>query len=196
MSWADWSDAVEIEPSIYASDFSRLGAQLEALHGRGRERSSTSTSGTGTSSPRSRSGPIVLASISPLVHGRGGQSRLPSDGHRAGAAVRGRSRERAGTASRSTSRSATTRHERSPRRGRSGSASASRSTPRPRCATPSRQPTAWISSSACRSIPGYSGQAFMPDALGVSTELRAVAAGGRAGSGRRRDQPRDGPGGP
>ena len=35
MSWADWSDAVEIEPSIYASDFSRLGAQLEVLQGSG-----------------------------------------------------------------------------------------------------------------------------------------------------------------
>ena len=31
MSWSEWADTVEIEPSIYASDFSRLGAQLEAL---------------------------------------------------------------------------------------------------------------------------------------------------------------------
>ena len=36
MSWTEWADAVEIEPSIYASDFSRLGEQLEALRRRGR----------------------------------------------------------------------------------------------------------------------------------------------------------------
>jgi len=35
MSWSQWADAVEVEPSIYASDFSRLGAQLENLHAAG-----------------------------------------------------------------------------------------------------------------------------------------------------------------
>ncbi len=35
MSWSEWADAVEIEPSIYASDFSRLGDQLGVLQAAG-----------------------------------------------------------------------------------------------------------------------------------------------------------------
>lgn len=31
MGWSDWVRGVEIEPSIYAADFSRLGEQLETL---------------------------------------------------------------------------------------------------------------------------------------------------------------------
>ena len=31
MSWDDWVRGVEIEPSIYAGDFSRLGEQLTTL---------------------------------------------------------------------------------------------------------------------------------------------------------------------
>jgi len=31
VTWADWVRGPEVEPSIYAADFSRLGAQLGAL---------------------------------------------------------------------------------------------------------------------------------------------------------------------
>ena len=31
MGWNEWVRGVEIEPSIYAADFSRLGEQLETL---------------------------------------------------------------------------------------------------------------------------------------------------------------------
>ena len=53
MSWAEWAGEVEIEPSIYASDFSRLGEQLGAVRAAGAQ-VFHSTSATGASSPRSR----------------------------------------------------------------------------------------------------------------------------------------------
>ncbi len=68
MGWAEWADAVEIEPSIYASDFSRLGEQLEMLRAAG-ARVFHFDVGDGHFIPEITIGPIVLASISPLVHG-------------------------------------------------------------------------------------------------------------------------------
>jgi ribulose-phosphate 3-epimerase len=68
MSWAEWADAVEIEPSIYASDFSRLGLQLEALHLAGAKVFHFDV-GDGHFIPEITIGPIVLASISPLARG-------------------------------------------------------------------------------------------------------------------------------
>ncbi len=70
MSWAEWAADVEIEPSIYASDFSRLGVQLEALHDTG-ARVFHFDVGDGHFIPEITIGPIVLASISPLVRGWG-----------------------------------------------------------------------------------------------------------------------------
>jgi ribulose-phosphate 3-epimerase len=68
MSWTEWADAVEIEPSIYASDFSRLGEQLEDASARGRQVFHFDV-GDGHFIPEITIGPIVLASISPLVRG-------------------------------------------------------------------------------------------------------------------------------
>ena len=70
MSWREWADDVEIEPSIYASDFSRLGAQLERLHEAGAKVFHFDV-GDGHFIPEITIGPIVLASISPLVRGWG-----------------------------------------------------------------------------------------------------------------------------
>jgi ribulose-phosphate 3-epimerase len=70
MGWAEWADTVEIEPSIYASDFSRLGAQLEALHLAG-ARVFHFDVGDGHFIPEITIGPIVAASISPLLRGWG-----------------------------------------------------------------------------------------------------------------------------
>jgi ribulose-phosphate 3-epimerase len=63
-------NAVEIEPSIYASDFSRLGAQLEALHVAGATVFHFDA-GDGRFIPEITIGPVVAASISPLVRGWG-----------------------------------------------------------------------------------------------------------------------------
>jgi ribulose-phosphate 3-epimerase len=68
MGWAEWADAVEIEPSLYAADFSRLGLQLETLHAAGAKVFHFDI-GDGHFIPEITVGPIVAASISPLLHG-------------------------------------------------------------------------------------------------------------------------------
>ncbi len=70
MTWSEWARTVEIEPSLYASDFSQLGAQLEALNAAG-ARVFHFDVGDGHFIPEITIGPIVLASISPLVRGWG-----------------------------------------------------------------------------------------------------------------------------
>ena len=70
MSWLADARPVEIEPSIYASDFSRLGAQLEGLHAAG-ARVFHFDAGDGHFIPEITIGPVVVASISPLVRGWG-----------------------------------------------------------------------------------------------------------------------------
>jgi ribulose-phosphate 3-epimerase len=68
-----WDDArpVEIEPSIYAADFLNLGAQLELLLAAG-VRYFHFDVGDGHFVEPVTMGPIVLQSIAPLVHERGG----------------------------------------------------------------------------------------------------------------------------
>ena len=63
-------NAVEIEPSIYASDFSCLGAQLEAVHEAGATVFHFDV-GDGHFIPEITVGPVVAASISPLLRGWG-----------------------------------------------------------------------------------------------------------------------------
>jgi ribulose-phosphate 3-epimerase len=70
MGWTEWADAVEIEPSIYASDFSRLGEQLGGLHAAGAKVFHFDV-GDGHFIPEITIGPIVAASISPLMRGWG-----------------------------------------------------------------------------------------------------------------------------
>jgi ribulose-phosphate 3-epimerase len=72
MSWSDWAGSVEVEPSIYAADFSRLGDQLEALAGAGAHIFHFDV-GDGHFIPEITIGPVVLASISPFVRGRRGR---------------------------------------------------------------------------------------------------------------------------
>ena len=71
MAWSEWARTIEVEPSIYAADFSRLGQQLEALVVAG-ARVFHFDVGDGHFIPEITIGPIVLASISPFVHGWGG----------------------------------------------------------------------------------------------------------------------------
>jgi ribulose-phosphate 3-epimerase len=70
MSWAERADRVEIEPSIYASDFSRLGEQLGALRAAGAGVFHFDV-GDGQFIPEITIGPVVAASISPLMRGWG-----------------------------------------------------------------------------------------------------------------------------
>jgi ribulose-phosphate 3-epimerase len=71
MSWEEWVRGVEIEPSIYAGDFSRLGEQLTALLDAG-ARIFHFDVGDGHFVDEITIGPIVLQSIASLVHAEGG----------------------------------------------------------------------------------------------------------------------------
>jgi ribulose-phosphate 3-epimerase len=71
MGWSEWASDVEVEPSIYASDFSRLGEQLGELVAAGARVFQFDT-GDGHFVPEITIGPVVLDSISPLIRGWGG----------------------------------------------------------------------------------------------------------------------------
>ena len=71
MPWKDWIRTVEIEPSLYAADLSRLGEQCEVLLRAG-ARILHFDVGDGHFVPPITMGPIVLQSISPRVHRLGG----------------------------------------------------------------------------------------------------------------------------
>lgn len=71
MGWSEWARPVEVEPSIYAADFSRLGDQLGGLVDAG-ARVFHFDAGDGHFIPEITIGPVVLASISPLVRAWGG----------------------------------------------------------------------------------------------------------------------------
>ena len=62
---------VEVEPSLYAADFSRLGDQIRALLEAG-ARTFHFDVGDGHFVPPVTIGPVVLRSIAPLVHEAGG----------------------------------------------------------------------------------------------------------------------------
>jgi ribulose-phosphate 3-epimerase len=72
VGWEDWARTVEIEPSLYAADFLRLGEQIEELLASG-VRVFHFDVGDGHFVPPVTIGPVVLRSIAPLVHDRGGR---------------------------------------------------------------------------------------------------------------------------
>ncbi|HEY7197667.1 MAG TPA: ribulose-phosphate 3-epimerase [Gaiellaceae bacterium] len=72
MSWNDWvRGSAEIEPSLYAADFAALGAEIERVLDAGARILHFDT-GDGHFVEPVTIGPIVLRSIAPLVHERGG----------------------------------------------------------------------------------------------------------------------------
>jgi ribulose-phosphate 3-epimerase len=71
VSWSEWIRTVEVEPSLYAADFSRLGEQVEILL-RAECRVFHFDVGDGHFIPPITTGPIVLQWIAPMVHGVGG----------------------------------------------------------------------------------------------------------------------------
>ena len=70
MTWREARE-VEVVPSLYAADFSRLGDQIAALVAAG-ARVFQFDMGDGRFIPEITIGPIVLSSLSPLVHAWGG----------------------------------------------------------------------------------------------------------------------------
>ena len=70
MGWNDWVRTVEVEPSLYAADFSRLGEQIDVLLRAG-VRVFHFDVGDGHFVEPITMGPIVLQSIAPIIHGGG-----------------------------------------------------------------------------------------------------------------------------
>jgi ribulose-phosphate 3-epimerase len=71
VSWDDWIRTVEVEPSLYAADFSRLGEQVERLL-RAECRVFHYDVGDGHFIAPVTTGPIVLKWVAPIVHRAGG----------------------------------------------------------------------------------------------------------------------------
>ena len=71
MAWRDWVRMVEVEPSLYAADFSRLGEQVTYLLNAG-ARVMHFDIGDGHFVEPITIGPIVLESIAPIIHDAGG----------------------------------------------------------------------------------------------------------------------------
>jgi ribulose-phosphate 3-epimerase len=72
MSWDEWLRGPEVEPSLYAADFSRLGEQIETLLEAGAQIFHFDV-GDGHFVPPVTIGPIVLQWIAPIVHRAGGK---------------------------------------------------------------------------------------------------------------------------
>jgi len=70
MGWQDWIRDIEVEPSLYAADFARLGEQVEELLDAG-VRGFHYDIGDGHFVEPITIGPIVIESIADVVHGRG-----------------------------------------------------------------------------------------------------------------------------
>jgi ribulose-phosphate 3-epimerase len=70
VGWNDWIRGVEVEPSLYAADFARLGEQIDVLLGAG-VRIFHYDVGDGHFVEPITMGPIVLQSISQRIHDGG-----------------------------------------------------------------------------------------------------------------------------
>lgn len=71
MGWRDWVRTAEIEPSLYAADFARLGEEVEYLLNAG-ARVFHFDVGDGHFVEPITMGPVVLKSIAPMIHRAGG----------------------------------------------------------------------------------------------------------------------------
>jgi ribulose-phosphate 3-epimerase len=67
VAWRDWVRTVEVEPSVYAADFTILGEQVQHLLNAG-ARVFHFDVGDGHFVPPVTIGPVVLRSIAPMIH--------------------------------------------------------------------------------------------------------------------------------
>ena len=173
MGWDAWiRGGVEVLPSLYAADFTRLGAQIDGLLAAG-ARSFHFDVGDGHFIPPVTIGPIVLRSIAPAIHAAGGiiDCHLMVDNpehHFAEIAASG-----GDTVSFHhevcTDPAAAAAHAR-----RLGLVPGLAFSPRTAVATAAHAAAA-ADFVLCMSIyPGYSGQQFLPDALDRIRELRRL----------------------
>lgn len=175
MGWSEWiRDGSEVEPSLYAADFRCLGEQIDALLDAGC-RIFHFDCGDAHFVPPVTMGPVVLRSIAPGVHDAGGRldchlmvddptrhlEEFASSGADSVTFHVEATDDPAAVAARA--------HERGLEVGLAFNPATSPST----AAEVAR--AAKIDIVLCMSIvPGYSGQAFMPDALGRIAELASL----------------------
>jgi len=170
--WREWIRTVEVEPSLYAADFSKLGEQIETLL-RGGARIFHFDVGDGHFVPPVTIGPIVLQSISPIVHKLGGRldcHLMVEEPDRHFAAI-----AEAGGDSVTFHIEAVADPAAVARKAREHELEvglAFNPETEPEQVADVAEPFDFV---LCMSInPGYSGQAFMPEALGRVERLRAL----------------------
>jgi ribulose-phosphate 3-epimerase len=177
VGWGDWSRGVEIEPSLYAADFSCLREEIAVVMDAG-ARIFQFDVGDGHFVEPVTIGPIVLQSISGIVHERGGvldvhlMTEHPARHFQAVAEAGGDSvtfhveavDDVPGTAARARELGLAAGMAFNPETEPEDAAAAAGD----------------VDLVLCMSIhPGYSGQAFMPEALGRIRRLRELLADGK-----------------
>jgi ribulose-phosphate 3-epimerase len=170
--WREWIRTVEVEPSIYAGDFLRLGEQLDVLLRAG-VRVFHFDVGDGHFIPPVTIGPVVLRSIAAVVHAAG----AVIDCH---LMVEGPERQFAEIAS-SGGDSVTVHYEACPDLPATVALAREHGLQVGLAFNPETEPEDAAAAAdgvdlvLCMSIhPGYSGQAFMPEALGRVARLRGL----------------------
>ena len=171
MSWAEWiRDGREIEPSLYAADFWRLGEQIDALLAAGLPRLPLRRRRRALRPARDDGPGRAAIDRAPDPRGRG-RARLSPDGGRSGAPFE----EFAASGADSVTfhvEATTTPPASGPRRARTASRSGSLQPGTEPAAAAAFAAAAGAEMILCMSIePGYSGQPFMPEALGRIAEL-------------------------
>ena len=175
MAWSDWiRGGSEIEPSLYAADFRRLGEQIDVLLGAG-SRVFHFDCGDGHFVPPVTMGPVVLRSIARSIHEAGGRldCHLMVDDpvhHFEEFAASGADSV---TFHVEAAADPAAVAERAREHGLGVGIAFNPET------APERAAKAVVEAGAdialCMSIhPGYSGQSFMPDALGRISQLRVL----------------------
>jgi ribulose-phosphate 3-epimerase len=149
VAWSDWIRGVEVTPSLYAADFRRLGQEIDALLAEGCKVFHFDC-GDGHFIPPVTMGPVVVRSIAPEIHAAGGVldcHLMVDDPVAVAAAARAR--------------------------GLGVGVVFNPETTPAQAADVARAASADIV--LCMSIhPGYSGQAFMPEAIGRIAELATL----------------------
>jgi ribulose-phosphate 3-epimerase len=177
VSWDEWMRGSEVEPSLYAADFSRLGEQIEILLEAG-ARIFHFDVGDGHFVPPVTMGPIVLQWISPIIHRAGGRVdchlmvEQPEHHFQAIAEAGGDSVTFHYEVAEDVAAVATQAREHG-----LGVGLAFNPQTEPEQAAEKADPVDLV---LCMSIhPGYSGQAFMPEAIPRVERLRSLLSEGK-----------------
>jgi ribulose-phosphate 3-epimerase len=173
MAWKDWvRGASEVEPSIYAASFAALGDDIATVMDAGARILHFDT-GDGHFVEPITIGPIVLAAIAPLVHERGGaldcHLMVDNPEHHFGQFAE------AGADSVTFHFEATDDPERTAAQARKHGLGVGLAFNPGTAVAPVAEAGRGFDLVLCMSIwPGYSGQAFMPEALDRIRELRGL----------------------